>query len=115
MAYAQHRKQPTFVTASTADLWTPLLNHLQKKHPEFGTLLCEVLISSLTTQVTEIIYPQAIEDTEESQQDLLSPGYYLCLSGWLLWVESNWNEVPGCDAESITVELLRNMPREAVP
>jgi hypothetical protein len=52
---------------------------------------------------------------DKNQQELLSPGYYLCLSGWLLWIESNWDEVPGCDPVSITIELLKNMPREAVP
>jgi hypothetical protein len=97
------RKQPNTFDASNADIWAPLLDHIQKRYPEFASILVETIVSAIVSLIDE-------DDTQTKA--LKGRGYYNCLSGWLLWVISHWSDVPECDAESVTWLLLRSIPKE---
>jgi len=98
------RKRPNTFDAPNTDIWTPLLDHIQKNYAEFASILVETIVSAIVSSVDE---------NDAQTKALRGRGYYTCLSGWLLWIISYWSDVPECDAESVTWLLLRGIPREA--
>ncbi|KIM28856.1 hypothetical protein M408DRAFT_23504 [Serendipita vermifera MAFF 305830] len=97
------KKQPTTIDASNVDIWSPLLVHIQDRHPEFGAILAESLITATVT------FPDETDGAENAPR---GPGYYNCISGWLLWIISHWSDIPDCDADSVTLLLFRSIPRD---
>lgn len=80
-----------------ADLWKPLLVHVQDTHPSFGPALLSCIAARLSGN--------------DEQPD---PTYQTCLLGWVVWIVDTWGEAANCDTHDAISQLLLGVQAAAL-